>query len=202
MRWKRGDQIVLREIWRGRVWTAMPAIVIKDGPRQRQDFISAGTTIKYAVDEEGRELRLYRDRWSLADHETRRHVLGFSSPGSGHAILAIWDAGWLFTGWYINLEANIGRTRRCYDYVDHCLDILVPPDRSRWTWKDQEELEEAVRLGIYTQEQAAEFRAEGERAVRRLLGGEPPFDRDWSSWRPDPAWPVPTLSPGWDRVEQ
>jgi predicted RNA-binding protein associated with RNAse of E/G family len=199
--WDRGDEIALREVWLGRVWTAMPAVVCEDGPRQRLFFIPAGTSVKYAVDTAGRELRLYRARWRPADHETRKHVLAFSWPGSGHAVLAIWDAGWRFTGWYINLETNVGRSGRCYDYVDHCLDVLIPPDRSTWTWKDEEELEEAVRLGIYSRDQAASFRAEGERAVRRLLDGEPPFDRDWSSWRPDPAWPVPALPQGWDRFE-
>jgi predicted RNA-binding protein associated with RNAse of E/G family len=201
MEWARGDQIVLREVWRGRVWTAMPAIVVEDEPGQRLFFIPAGTRIKYAVDQEGRELRLYRDERILADHDTTRHVLGFSWPGSIHAVLAIWDPGWRFTGWYINLEDNVGRSGRFYDYVDHCLDVLIPPDRSTWTWKDEEELTEAVRLGIYTEAQAAAFRAEGERAARRLLDGEAPFDRDWSSWRPDPDWPIPTLPDGWDRVE-
>jgi predicted RNA-binding protein associated with RNAse of E/G family len=200
-RWDRGSEIVLREMWLGRVWTAMPAIVVEDDASQRQFFIPAGTIIKYAVDEGGRELRLYRDRWTLADHATRRHVLAFSWPGSGHAVLAIWDPGWRFTGWYINLEANLGRSERFYDYVDHCLDVLIPPDRSRWTWKDEEELEEAVRLGIYTEQQASAFRHEGERAARRVQRGEPPFDHDWTGWRPDPCWPVPALSQGWERVE-
>jgi predicted RNA-binding protein associated with RNAse of E/G family len=201
-RWNLGDEIVLREVWLGRVWTAMPAVVAEDDPDERQFFIPAGTGIRYAVDEQGRELRLYRDEWTLAEHTTRRHVLGLSWPGSGHAVLAIWDAGWTFAGWYINLETNIGRSGRFYDYVDHCLDVLIPPDRSRWTWKDEEELQDAVRLGIYTAEQAQAFRAEGERAARRLLSGEAPFDRDWSSWRPDPTWPAPTLPQQWEDVER
>jgi hypothetical protein len=44
------------------------------------------------------------------------------------------------------------------------------------------------------------MRADGERAVRRILDREPPFDRDWTTWRPDPSWPVPILPEGWDRV--
>jgi predicted RNA-binding protein associated with RNAse of E/G family len=200
-RWVRGNEIVMREVWLGRVWTAMPAVVVEDGTDQRVFFIPAGTRVKYAVDKEGRELRLYRDEWTLADHVTKRHILGFSWPGSGHAVLAIWDPGWRFTGWYINLEASLGRRGRFYDFVDHCLDVLIPPDRTRWTWKDEEELEEAVRLGIYTKQQASAFRHEGERAARRVLAGEPPFDQDWSGWRPDPAWQVPALRDGWDRVE-
>jgi hypothetical protein len=44
------------------------------------------------------------------------------------------------------------------------------------------------------------LRADGERAVRRVLDRAPPFDRDWTAWRPDPSWPVPVLPEGWDRV--
>jgi len=179
----------------------MPAVVAEDGPGQRRFYVPAGTGIRYAVDDEGRELRLYRDEWTLIEHTTKRHVLGFSWPGAGHAVLAIWDSDWVFTGWYVNLETNIARRGRFYDYVDHCLDVLIPPDRSRWTWKDEEELEDAVRLGIYTEEQARTFRAEGERAARRLLAGERPFDHDWAGWRPDPDWPIPTLPQDWERVE-
>ena len=69
-----------------------------------------------------------------------------------------------------------------------------------WTWKDQDELAEAVRRGIWSGEQAASFRLEGEVAVHRVIGGNPPFDRDWPIWRPDPRWPVPTMPEGWDVV--
>jgi hypothetical protein len=31
-----------------------------------------------------------------------------------------------------------------------------------------------------------------------VLAGEPPFDRDWKDWRPDPGWPFPQLPEGWD----
>jgi hypothetical protein len=36
--------------------------------------------------------------------------------------------------------------------------------------------------------------------VEHILLREPPFDEDWSSWRPDPAWPAPELPTGWDLV--
>jgi predicted RNA-binding protein associated with RNAse of E/G family len=200
MGWKPGDEIVLREMWLGRVWTAMPARVVEDSPGQRIDFIPPGTLIKYAVDEGGNELRLYTDHWRLVDHVTRRAVLGFSWPDRRHAILALWDEGWNFTGWYVNVETPLAKTERTLDYVDHCIDVLVSPDRSMWSWKDEEELEEAVRRGIFTADEAAAFRAEGEQAVGRLLRREPPFDREWDGWRPDPAWSTPTLPDGWDRV--
>ena len=199
-RWREGQGVVLREVWDGRVWTAMPAVVVEDDDDRQLFFIPPGTHMKYAVDEDGRELRLYAGRWALADHVTRRPVLSFSWPDARHAVLLFWDADWRFAGWYVNIESRLRRTPLGLDYVDHCLDVLIPPDRSSWTWKDEEELDEAIAHGVFTAAQGEEFRAEGERAARRIIEGEPPFDRDWSRWRPRPEWPVPTLLPGWDVV--
>jgi predicted RNA-binding protein associated with RNAse of E/G family len=190
--------VALRELWQGRVWTAMPAVVVSDVAGELRLFIPAGTAMKYAVDPAGRELRLYADDWALADHVTSRSILSFSWPDAHHTVLAMWDTGWTFSGWYVNLETALGRDGRWYDFVDHCLDVLIPPDRSTWSWKDEDELEQAVRDGIFSPEEAETFRAEGERAATRLMNREPPFDRDWSGWRPEAGWPVPTLLDGWD----
>jgi hypothetical protein len=52
-----------------------------------------------------------------------------------------------------------------------------------------------------TADEAREIRLAGERAAAHVLGGEPPFDRDRTSWRPDPSWTPPALPDGWDRIE-
>jgi hypothetical protein len=80
------------------------------------------------------------------------------------------------------------------------LDVRVAPDRSEWSWKDEDELAEAVALGIYTNDDARAFRSTGKRALQHVMDAEPPFDQDWSGWRADPAWPLPELRPGWDSV--
>ncbi|MFN2591040.1 MAG: DUF402 domain-containing protein [Actinomycetota bacterium] len=198
-RWRRGNEVALREIWAGRVWTAYPSVVVEDDGDRQLLYIPAAADLMYAVDDSGHELRLYADRWTLADHRAMRHFLSFCWPDRRHAVLAVWDPAWTFTGWYVNIETPLGRTAVTYDYVDHCLDVLIPPDRSTWTWKDEDELAEAVARGIFSPADADGFRAEGLSAVERILREEPPFDRDWSDWRPDPAWRRPTLPAGWDR---
>jgi hypothetical protein len=90
------------------------------------------------------------------------------------------------------------RTAVGFDYMDHALDVRITPDRSSWSWKDEDELEEAVARGIFTAEEARSFHVEGERAVRRVLDREPPFDEPWEDWRPNPTWRVPTFPIGWD----
>jgi hypothetical protein len=71
---------------------------------------------------------------------------------------------------------------------------------SSWRWKDEDEFEEAIEKGIYLPEQARAIRAEGERALKRLLAREPPFDERWEDWRPDPSWQMPRITDGWDRL--
>jgi len=75
--------------------------------------------------------------------------------------------------------------------------VVIDPDLS-WRWKDEEELEEAVRLGLLTRQAADGIRAEGERVIARLEARNPPFCDGWERWRPDPAWPIPQLPVGWD----
>jgi hypothetical protein len=102
--------------------------------------------------------------------------------------------------WYVNLEAPPQRWPGGVDTFDHALDIVVAPDRV-WRWKDEGEyLERVGHPAYWTAEQAAEIRAEGERVVADIEAARFPFDGSWLDFRPDPAWPLPTLpSEGWDR---
>jgi predicted RNA-binding protein associated with RNAse of E/G family len=81
------------------------------------------------------------------------------------------------------------------DRVDGALDVAVAPDRS-WEWKDEDEADECVRVGRLSVEQLALLRAEGERMIALAEAGRFPFDGTWTDFRPDPAWPAPTLPDG------
>jgi predicted RNA-binding protein associated with RNAse of E/G family len=202
MTWTPGDAIALREVWRGRVWGALPATVVEDGPAQRILLVWPDTPWMVAVGADGEELRIPADEWTLHDRRSSRWVLSFSWPGRAYSCLAFQrpdDRD--FTGWYVNLETPVARTPVGFDYTDHLLDVLVSPDRSSWRWKDEDELAVAVERGVFSPADAEAFRAAGEQAIEHLQSGAPPFDRDWSSWRPDPAWSKPELPEGWDRVE-
>jgi predicted RNA-binding protein associated with RNAse of E/G family len=201
-RFSPGDRVALREIWHGRVWAAFPVVVVEDRDDVFMNHIPAGVTIQEPVAEDGIPLRLPSARWSLRPTRVQGdRVLAFSFPGRSYAVLLLWEGSTdTFGGYYLNIETLLGRTPISVDVVDHLLDVRVAPDRSTWAWKDEDELAEAVARGIYTEEDARSFRAAGERALRHVLEAEPPFDRDWSAWRPDPAWPRPELPAGWDRV--
>jgi len=198
--WRPGDAIALREVWLGRVWSALPATVVEDSPAQRALLVRPGTPWMIPVGADGGELRLPADEWTLRRRDTSRLLLSFAWPDRAYAVMAFWEDG-AFTGWYLNLQTPLEATALGFDYIDHLLDVVVAPDRSTWRWKDEDELSEAVDLGIFSPAEAEAFRAAGLQAVEHLTSGAPPFDRDWSTWRPDPSRQEPELPAGWDRVE-
>ena len=55
------------------------------------------------------------------------------------------------------------------------------------------QLAEAVRVGRFTAVQAEDVRRQGLDAIAALEARAWPFDRDWSTWRPDPSWSAPAL---------
>lgn len=193
-----GEGVVLREVWRGRVFEARPTIVVQDEPGQTMLLLPAGVRCGLPIGADGRELRLPDRPWHL---EVRARgdqpILSFAWPDTPYSVL-LWTTGDARQVWYVNLQDPLTRTTIGFDTVDHALDVVIELDGSSWRWKDEEELAEAVRDGLYSPEEAVGFRAWGERAVDRILSKEPPFDRDWVDWSPDPGWPTPALRPGWD----
>ncbi|HEX7464114.1 MAG TPA: DUF402 domain-containing protein [Actinomycetota bacterium] len=199
--WRPGDAVALREVRHGRIWSARPAIVVQDAGPERQFFVPAGMSWMCARRPGGTWLRLPESdpdsQWTLAPRDWDTNALSFAWPDVAHAVLVFWTADWAPRGWYVNLQEPLRPSPVGFDYMDHALDIVVTPDLSSWSWKDEDELDEAVAAGIYSETEARRFREEGERAIERLLERRTPFDRDWTTWRPDPSWPVPELPPGW-----
>ena len=194
-----GDPIVLRELWGDRVFEARPSLVVQDDPEQISLFLPPSVRCAVPVAEDGSVLRVPDRPWRLDVHRRGpQGVLSFAWPGIPYAVL-LWTTHHRPV-WYVNLERPLERTGIGFDTVDHALDVLIELDGSSWTWKDEDELEEAVANGLFTEADADGFRRWGERARDRILRGEPPFDRDWAGWRPDPAWPTPELPEGWDRI--
>jgi hypothetical protein len=194
-----GETVALRQTWDGRVWAARPATVVEDAPGQTMLFIPIG--IRWmAPFRDGQRLKIPQPEFELVPQRYEEaHVLSFSWPDTWYAVLLFLRQDWEPWSWYVNLEEPPRRTAIGFDSLDHELDVIVELDGS-WRWKDEDDLAESIRRGVIPAEEEPRLRADGERAVRRIVDREPPFDRDWNSWRPDPSWPVPVLPEGWDRV--
>jgi uncharacterized protein len=197
-RFRPGEAITLRELWHGRVFEARPMIVVKDEADRTMLFLPGGVRCGVPVGDDGRERRLPDGNWHLEIRPRgNQPILSFAWPDTPYSVL-LWAAEDRRRVWYVNLEDPLERTSIGFDTVDHVLDVIVELDGSSWRWKDEEELTEAVRDGLFSAEEAADFRSWGAQAVDRIISREPPFDREWGAWRPDPAWPVPALRDGWD----
>jgi hypothetical protein len=192
-RFRSGDVVVLREIWHGRVWKARPWIVVHDRADQLALYIPNGSPTKIPPGS-----GIPRDDWELEDGVWERPTLRLTAPRTPHSVLVWWVED-VFDGWYVNLERPLERSELGFDYLDLELDIYVRPDRT-WELLDEDEFEEAKRLGVIAPEEAAAVRAEAARAVRMIEAWESPFCDGWERWRPDPAWRTPVLPAGWDVV--
>jgi hypothetical protein len=198
--WSPGDPIVIREVWNGQVFEARPASVVLDLPRQTTLYVAPFVRCGVAIDDADVELRFPDRPWHLYVRERGDFgVLSFAWPDTPYSILLLFESDGSPRGWYVNLQTPLERTAFGFDTVDHLLDVLIPLDRSSWAWKDEDELAEAIAIGMFSEDDAVALRYWGERAVEHLLLRLPPFDEPWEDWRPDPAW-APELPPGWDAI--
>ena len=121
-------------------------------------------------------------------------------PGDAHAIWLFWDGPERrFAGWYVNFQRPFTRTPVGYDTQDLELDIWIP-EGGPWQWKDVEKLDERIRDGRFTRQEAEEIRAEGARFAADLDAGLRWWEDSWREFEPNPGWKVPNLPAGWDAV--
>ncbi|WP_328406302.1 DUF402 domain-containing protein [Streptomyces sp. NBC_00390] len=119
-------------------------------------------------------------------------INAFFAPGPGGA--------WRLRNWYVNFEHPTTRTDSGLDTFDLIVDLVIDPDLSTLTWKDEDEYAHVRRLGIITdtEHQAVdEARAQSLAMLEERRG---PFKdaAAWADWRWDPAWPAPRL---WQPVQ-
>jgi hypothetical protein len=196
-----GDVVAIREIWNGRVWEARPAVVIRDEPNLTMLHVPPRVRCQVPVGTDGTELRLPIEDWRHAESaRSDRSNLSFAFPDTPYAVILGYDPDATLDIYYVNLQSPLVRSPAGFDTVEHVLDVVIPPERTSWSWKDEDELAIAIERGMFTEEDAEWFRYWGERAVEHVLLREPPFDEDWSSWRPEPGWADAELPANWDLV--
>jgi Protein of unknown function (DUF402) len=197
--WETGDVLVVRDVYRERVWAGRPYIVVRDTPSLVALYIPTGTNCRRAIGSDGAFLQIPRFDWDLGDFVTGNTVLRLWTPAASHSCFAWWEADGTFLGWYVNLEEPWRRAAVGFDSRDYILDLILWAN-GQHEWKDAEQLEEAVQAGVVTRTEADAAWAEGRRVLQRARTGASPFSDGWEQWRPDPTWRAPELVPGWDRV--
>jgi hypothetical protein len=200
--WEPGQGIVMREVWRNRAYSIFPVRVVQDSPTWVTLCLPRQAIALYPHTQEGADIRIPQEEWVLDGGPWQGgDVLYFVHVGIGFKFGGSWDENHIFQGWKIDLIEPIRRTVLGFDYMDQLLDIIVSADRSTWYRKDEDEVQEAQARGLFTSEQVRDLYQRGDRALEILLKNEPPFDREWETWNPDPAWLVTfDLPQGWERV--
>jgi hypothetical protein len=169
-RWKSGDTIVLRGVSNHIIWWACSAYIVQDSPDLIAVYWPAGTPNMIPVRRTfpqnllSGQIQLVPQTWIDTD------VLMLVPNGASYAIYAMWETRQSkLRCWYINLQEPLNRSKLGFDSMDHFLDIVISADRSAWHWKDEDEFNEAVELGVYSPDKAMAIRSEGEQAVRFFI---------------------------------
>ena len=198
VRWRSGDVILWREVWRGRPWLIKPVRVVEDRDDLLAVYLAEGTQLGFPTG--SWPWPPGRHPWNRGeDPRWRGHgVLTLHRPETAHSIWVFWFGDRReFRGWYANLADPIRRTARGFDTLDHELDVWIRPDGS-CELKDDELLDGWIERGRWTAEEVEEIRAEGARVVADVGAGRQWWSHDWATWQPDPTWTRLELREGSD----
>ena len=189
-RWRPGEVIVRREVLNdGRVWAKLPQIVVLDEPGLLATYIAEGAPLRFPEGDwptpTGRHPWHGKARWRAPG------VLELQRPGDPYAVRVFWSLPpRRFRGWYVNFQDPLRRTTIGYDTQDLELDMWLPAG-GRPELKDEDLLEQRVREGRFTPDQAEETREHARRLMRDLEAGRRWWSDSWAEWEPDPGWPTP-----------
>lgn len=195
-RWRRGDCIPVRYVWRDTVFFAQPNVVVEDSEERLILFTPEGTVTQVsAIDfRAGTIGKPAPHAW----HTT--YNLRIFESGKGTCISAMFLAKTgNFLCWYIDL---IEPFRRMADGVvtwDLSLDIVVAPDFT-WKMKDEDHFQWIQDLGWVSPERAKQMLRDKDEMIGRIERRDRPFNEDWPNWRPDPSWTIPVLPEDWAKV--
>jgi hypothetical protein len=168
--------VIRREILNdGRCWAEIDVDLVYEDDDLFVTYIPSGAALRYPL---GFHPWYPKPRWE------GQGVLMLHRPDDWYAVWVFWRGDEReFAGWYINFQEPYRRWEGGYDTQDLELDIWIPRD-GPWEWKDREALEERVREGRFTAEQAAHVRAEADKLAADLDAGRWWWDTSWSEWSP------------------
>ena len=205
--WKYGDVIAWREIFRGRIWHALAAIVVKDSP---QEIVLAVLPGAERLTEEhypqgknnGRRRWDFRSEdWCLENfpwHTTR--ALQILEPAKFFSTIYFWDnASGEFLCYYINFQTPFKKKGQILDTLDLDLDLIIRPDYS-FEWKDLDDYQKAIEAGMILPEWVHKVETTKEEIFGRLERREYPLDGSWINWKPDLKWLASKLPEDWNKI--
>jgi len=212
--WHSGQPLIVRFGRFGMARWVLSGVVVEDTGDVVTVWIPPKAPVLELALPDGRLLREI-PRLEALKIDTRRIAVMQAGTWFGYGVVMQfplkepWSVWWFFhddgtfDGWYGNLEApkirwELADGSRGLDTSDRELDVDIDADGT-WRWKDEEAFAAKAGLpGYWTVDQLAEIRADGEALIAKLERREAPFDGRYTDFKPDPAWPMPTLPEHWD----
>jgi len=187
-RFQPGDRVAIREVLRGRVWTSRPVVVVEDSDDQFVSYLAPGTIIDYPRGvQHGRDTftKWLSGEWELGDKEFHAPgMLRIAPTGQPFEVFAPVTSDLGVTSWYVNFQQPLMRTLQGFDTMDETLDLLVAADFSSCQRKDDDELQLALEMGVYSQSEAQRILDSCVAVEKALDCGAVPWDRGWQDWPP------------------
>lgn len=115
--------VVVRTVFRGRVWNALPYYLIEDSPERVVTALVPGTRCQQPAAPRNEMFRaLASGEWETVEttwHTNR--VLWVWPRGASYGIGHFWeDTGGRFRRWYLNLQTPLRRSHIGFDLWDWC----------------------------------------------------------------------------------
>ncbi|WP_169792252.1 DUF402 domain-containing protein [Pseudohongiella spirulinae] len=119
-------------------------------------------------------------------------------PQRMHSVWLFWDNDYKrrLNRFFINVEEPFRRSEIGFDTQDLTLDLIVQPDLT-WSWRDEDEMQNHVREGFFTENLAMAARSECLSVVEEFSLASHPALSGWAEWTPHPDWDIPTISEEW-----
>lgn len=207
-----GESLALRGMYAGRPWYVQTARLIHDTPSETALLVLPGAECVapygYIHQKHGSQGKWQRwqemlaPAWRLETYRwhTNRFLI-LLQPEAFYAVIYMWEhATNRFLGYYVNFQLPFQRSACGVDTFDLELDIVIAPNFS-WRWKDTEEYQEGIRLGLLRPDWVQGIETAQKDVFARLEARAYPFNGHWLHWIPDPAWAAPSLPTGWDVAE-
>jgi len=199
-RWSHGDKIIYRGLWKGSIYWALPVTVVQDSKDAIALYWPAGTPVKRPKTRATIEELSTKPYPEISDsYWTDTDILLLCNEGKPYSINSMRSAesGELLC-WYVNIQAPLHRIDIGFETEDLLLDVVFQPDLSTWKLKDEDELDDALKLGLFDNQSVSEIRAAAEDAIKSITSGTSPVNSNWSSWTPPELWDIPEMPDIWD----
>lgn len=186
-----GDVVVVTEVWRDCLWSAVPHRLVHSSGDETVTLAAAQTHGTFAssrgVSGRGhfsraeRKLEALRTGvLNLVEQQLAINTLNFFVVDSWARVNLGWDAHWRFLGWYVNFELPHAQTHDGLATMDLILDAVVSP-AGEWTWKDRLDFDRAVEERLLDEALPGTFDMASDSLQAQFQSGTGPFRQPGST---------------------